>query len=309
MAEEPKQQNVDYRNTMLAGVISGSMARIPMHPIDTIKAKLQVETSSRVEFFKTLRTTFRMEGVPGLYRGFSIAFAGSAPASCLYFGSYEVAKSYLRALPFLSYNPFIADFSAGLVAECASCVLWVPIDVVKERLQVQSKLSDSSLKYRGGFSAIASILRQEGLMGLYRGYGATVASFGPLSAIYLAGHEKLKIIAQTALGLKSVSDLPAPYIFGSGALAGAVAAFVTNPLDMAKLRLQVQRGDQTAFNFGYRNFWDGMLKIAKVEGMKGLFRGAGARMGYQAPAVAITIGTYDSIKNWLASVDQTWFSL
>lgn len=33
---------------------------------------------------------------------------------------------------------FDADLLAGFAAEAASCVFWVPIDVVKERLQVQS---------------------------------------------------------------------------------------------------------------------------------------------------------------------------
>ena len=40
--------------------------------------------------FDALVRTARAEGFAGLYRGFGITFLGSAPASCLYFTTYEV---------------------------------------------------------------------------------------------------------------------------------------------------------------------------------------------------------------------------
>src|SRR5690348_2932199 len=49
--------------------------------------------------------------------------------------SYELTKRYH---PLQTSSPFISHFTAGLIAECFSCVLWLPIDVIKERLQVQS---------------------------------------------------------------------------------------------------------------------------------------------------------------------------
>ncbi len=88
---------------------------------------------------------------------------------------------------------------AGFVAEVVSCSLWVPIDVAKERLQVrrglmpkyhhfishtalahvsalmhtwvvspwqvQSRLPDVSLHYKGGVDALRRILKTEGIRG------------------------------------------------------------------------------------------------------------------------------------------------
>lgn len=51
--------------------------------------------------------------------------------------------------------------------------------------------------------------------------------------------------------------------------------------------------------FGYNNMIDGLGKVWKQEGVRGMFRGAGARMCHSAPATAITIGMYDSVKQWL----------
>ena len=68
-----------------------------MHPIDTIKAKIQVKRSilepgNRSLILQMAKETVKMEGFGGLYRGFAISLYGSIPASGLYFGSYEFFK-------------------------------------------------------------------------------------------------------------------------------------------------------------------------------------------------------------------------
>lgn len=78
-----------------------------------------------------------------------------------------------------------------LIADHApfSCAIFLPVDVVKERLQVQDLQRD--YKYDGSLDAFRTIWREEGLRGLYKGYGATIYSFGPFSAVYFALYEKV----------------------------------------------------------------------------------------------------------------------
>lgn len=57
-------------------------------------------------------------------------------------------------------------FVSGLVAETVSCLLWLPMDVVKERLQVQKNLG--IYEYTSTSHAIKQILKTEGITGLYR---------------------------------------------------------------------------------------------------------------------------------------------
>jgi len=207
-----------YVATMLAGAAAGALPRILTHPLDTCKARIQVRTPSasaklRGGLIAELVHSARSEGVRSLYRGFPTAFWGAAPAGCLYFGCYEACKDALSPYvgPAGSGSAATAHLLAGLVAEAASCVLWVPIDVVKERLQVQSTLwkeagagtananaggapprGKSMLLYRGNVDAFASIISNEGVRGLYRGYGATLLSFGPFSAIFFMLNEQFK---------------------------------------------------------------------------------------------------------------------
>jgi hypothetical protein len=128
--------------TMLGGATAGMLARIPCHPIDTVKARIQGNARAGL---RAVLASLRSEGIAGFYRGFPVTFIGSAPASMLYFSSYELCKAHLPAVvPALGAAPESAThFVAGMLAETVSCVLWVPIDVVKERLQVQQRLATS----------------------------------------------------------------------------------------------------------------------------------------------------------------------
>lgn len=71
-----------------------------------------------------------------------------------------------------------------------SCSIFVPVDVVKERLQVQSNRPESA--YSGSIDAFKTIIKQEGMRGLYKGYNATIFSYGPFSAVYFLLYEEVR---------------------------------------------------------------------------------------------------------------------
>jgi len=307
--------------TMVASSLSGMLVRLPLHPIDTCKAKLQVQRPSQLNapqpfssVLSCLRYTYGREGVRGLYAGLPIAFFGSAPAACLYLTSYEVSKRWLNGVAGDSVWQPALHFASGLLAETVSCVLWVPIDIVKERMQVQSVLpARSPLHYNSTMHAITTIARTEGLRGIYRGYGATLASFGPYSAFYLSIYEQLKDV-QASLYNVPPSSLPFHSFLLAGAIAGGAAAFITNPLDMAKLRLQVQRAQRqsrqaassggtggvgSGLEFGYKNMVDGMRKVVAEGGWKGLWKGVGARVLFFMPSSALNIAIFDTVKSYI----------
>merc|ERR1712194_586304 len=153
----------------------------------------------------------------------------------------------------------------------------VPVDVIEERLQVQSLTSTSSgNRYNGSLDAFRKILKVEGLSGIYKGYWATLASFGPFSALYFTSYEKLKSIAKNNERLhdKNETDLPFPVIVACSSFAGALSSWLTSPLDMAKLRLQIQRGSAAATasesptTIKYKSMAQCLHHTYKYEGMK-----------------------------------------
>lgn len=78
---------------------------------------------------------------------------------------------------------------------------------------------------------------------------------------------------------------------GLGALAGGIAAAVTNPLDVVKTRLQTQPGGVERM---YTGVFDCMRRVVREEGWGALGRGVGARVAWVAPSSAIVLAVFEA---------------
>jgi len=92
-------------------------------------------------------------------------------------------------------------------------------------------------------------------------------------------------------------------------LGGAVAAFVTSPLDVVKTRLQTQCSmAHEAMNPGSKPKYAGLLSafqgVLQEQGLRGLMRGVGPRVLLAAPAAAISWGTYETICSYLSRINS-----
>lgn len=320
--EFAENKSTPQTNTMLSNALGSAaasiIARLSTHPLDTAKARLQSLNGSAYRGpFDVLHQTFRTEGIGGLYRGFSSVIVGGTPGTIVYLCSYDWFKEKISAAtrePAISIGEesFLVHLSSGILAETVACLIYVPVDVVKERLQIQHK--SDSFQYKGGWDALIKISQNEGLRGIYKGYGATVVSFGPFSALYFVFYEKFKVWSKHYLQQSSVDEediilatLPFPWILMSSASAGALASFLTSPLDMAKLRLQVQRGAQqqssaSVHTTNHRGMLDALSYAYQSGGIRGLFRGAGARVLHFVPAITITMTTYETCRTFFQDV-------
>jgi len=234
----------------LASAAAGCFGRICTHPLDVAKARIQYHEPGAPPYkgtFDVLRRTSQTEGIKGLYRGFGAVIVGGIPATVVYLCSYELVKTRLSQITGTDDDGgnFAVHFTAGMIAESLSCIIFVPVDVIKERLQVQHPVSEATKSsesvlpnYRNSLDALKQISKHEGLAGIYRGYGATLASFGPFSALYFVFFEDLKSRIRHHLNENKNAVIPFPWLVGSSACAGALASWITSPIDMAKLRLQ-----------------------------------------------------------------------
>ena len=290
-------------HTALASAVSGLLARLLCHPLDTIKARTMVARGGGGG------------GAPpaSLLRGLGVTLAGSAPASMLYFTVYESSRDVLLGQitpPSSSGAPPSRTASAavhllaGFAAEAASCVLWVPLDVVKERMQVQVA-GGAGPYYTSLRDALSQIRAREGLrVGLYRGYGATLGSYGPFSAIYFVAYEEFKAWGRAGgVGGGGTPVATSPPTLAATVLAacaaGAVASLLTSPLDLVKLRLQVQGGGGAG---AYTGLLDGLRSVVREEGARGLMRGAGARVAFLVPSTAIALTCFEEAKKLMVQL-------
>lgn len=85
-----------------------------------------------------------------------IVIAAAAPGQALYFAGYEA----VRALSSDKSNGLV-NFGAGVCAQLCGSLAWVPMDVVKERLQIEGQMKTNEV-YSGSFNALQQIIRHEG---------------------------------------------------------------------------------------------------------------------------------------------------
>jgi hypothetical protein len=166
------------------------------HPIDTIKSRVQTSSHSTSQ---VIRQTLRLEGWRAFYKGVGPVILGGVPGVCLYLTTYEHVKKTLHEKTKL--NPFLTYMTSAFTAETICCVIFVPVDVLKERMQV-NKVTHSAA-YSNTFHALRYILKEEGIRGIYRGYGATLASYGPFACLYFTLYEYFKSSASIVLATPS----------------------------------------------------------------------------------------------------------
>eukprot|EP00163_Fabomonas_tropica_P019063 TRINITY_DN3352_c0_g1_i1.p1 TRINITY_DN3352_c0_g1~~TRINITY_DN3352_c0_g1_i1.p1 ORF type:complete len:234 (-),score=52.42 TRINITY_DN3352_c0_g1_i1:608-1309(-) len=228
---------------------------------------------------------FRHEGSRSFYKGFGIVMLFTGPAHALYFGGYEVSK---KVLP--GHGTAWNHLTAGFIAEIFGATLWVPMDVVKQNLQIQGH--GDKVLYQGSVDCLRKIGQSEGIRGLYKGYWASIATFGPWAALYFLGYEQCKTWSRQALQREEDADLPFAVNLGCGFIAGLVSAGITTPVDVIKTRLQTQSLDNT-------NSLQLVRDMMKNEGVAAFGKGLTARMLWIAPAAALTIAFYEQGKQFI----------
>eukprot|EP00931_Biecheleriopsis_adriatica_P014087 TRINITY_DN11572_c0_g1_i2.p1 TRINITY_DN11572_c0_g1~~TRINITY_DN11572_c0_g1_i2.p1 ORF type:complete len:254 (+),score=38.99 TRINITY_DN11572_c0_g1_i2:35-796(+) len=182
------------KNQVIGGSLAGITADVITHPLSTIKTRIQVQGSGGGSHGATtyggvcsgLLQILRAEGPVALYRGLGAVLFGAAPAQGLYFGGYETAKGFLGG-----GQSGIGNFSAGICAQLCGSLVWVPMDVIKERLQVEGQLKVTNA-YSGSFNACKQILLHEGAVGLYRAFPIHQMTWAPFNGCYFAVYEAFR---------------------------------------------------------------------------------------------------------------------
>lgn len=196
---------------------------------------------------------------------------------------------------------------AGLTAEAVSAVSYLPTDIVAQRLQTHVRFSfiPERLQTRSAFSILRHVYATEGLArGLFRGYWAYLAVNGPGSAVWWACYEAGKrTIESAASRLKHVDDsqftlFKAANYTVSGSVAGVVSCLVTNPLDVARTRLQLleyaDKAEQRTLKSGFIHL---LKQVYAKEGVRGLYKGIKPRLWVRAPGSAVALVGYEYLKS------------
>ena len=137
------------------------------------------------------------------------------------------------------------------------------------------------------------IVRNLGLVGLYKGASACLLRDVPFSAIYFPTYNHLK---RDYFGESQTKSLGILQLLTAGAIAGMPAAYLTTPCDVIKTRLQVEarKGDTS-----YTSLRHCAKTVYQEEGFKAFFKGGPARILRSSPQFGFTLAMYEVLQNWL----------
>ncbi|XP_036267544.1 mitochondrial basic amino acids transporter isoform X2 [Pipistrellus kuhlii] len=170
------------------------------------------------------------------------------------------------------------DFLAGCAGGVAGVLVGHPFDTVKVRLQVQSL---EKPQYRGTMHCFQSIIKQESVLGLYKGLGSPLMGLTFINALVFG------VQGNTLRALGQDSPLNQ---FLAGAAAGAIQCVICCPMELAKTRLQLQ--DVGAART-YRGSLDCLAQIYRREGLRGVNRGMVSTLLRETPSFGVYFLSYD----------------
>lgn len=265
------------------------MAEMATFPLDTAKTRQQLQgqvgdrqwASSRYRStLHTLLTISREEGFVSIYRGLSPALVRQGVYGTIKFGLYYSSKDLAKRLVKQPHHreSMLVNLCCAAVAGSASAALANPTDVIKVRMQ--------SGVYPGGtlWSVATAIYRVEGLRGLWRGVSPTAQRAALVAGVQLPVYDSAKACLLT----QGVKDGAVCHLMAS-VLAGLSACLASNPIDVVRTRMMVQKRRtiaQPSWALTQQTYYTSAIRCGlhtvRSEGPLALYRGffpAFARMG------------------------------
>ncbi|KAF9920922.1 hypothetical protein FBU30_009118 [Linnemannia zychae] len=314
-AEVPRIGNIEYVTRFLtsdtvkhlvAGGAAGAVSRTIVSPLERMKILFQVQGPEPANYqgvIPTLRKMWAEEGFIGFMRGNGTNVIRIVPYSAVQFASYEQFKRLLM-------DPAKQDLdtprrlTAGALAGLTSVAFTYPLDIVRTRLSIQSAQMANTKEAQGALPGIWKTMviiykNGGGMVGLYRGLGPTLTGVAPYVALNFQAYEVLRAYltppgeVAPSVAMKLVC----------GAVAGSFAQTVTYPLDVLRRRMQVT--GMEAVSYKYSSTWDGVKKIIKQEGVRGLYKGMVPNYLKVAPAISISFVVYEQCKQILIGKKTT----
>ncbi|KAK6129128.1 hypothetical protein DH2020_037132 [Rehmannia glutinosa] len=200
-----------------SGIFTG--LTVALYPISVVKTRLQVTSHDAVErnALSVIKGLLKTDGVPGLYKGFGTVIIGTVPARIIFLTALETTKvaAFKLVEPLRLSEPTqaaIANGVAGMMGSFCSQAVFVPIDVV--------------------------------FGGLYRGFGLSVMTYSPSSAVWWASYGASQRVIWRLLDRGTEGDGAASsegkivmVQAAGGIFAAAMASCITTPLDTIKTSL------------------------------------------------------------------------
>lgn len=182
----------------------------------------------------------------------------------------------------------------GSLSGVASGIVTCPLDVIKTKLQAQGSFRQqnpsSVAVYRGLVGTASTIIRHDGIRGMYRGLAPMLYGYIPTWAVYMGVYD------QSKRRLAHVFEEKWKGHILSAVIAGACSTTTTNPIWVIKTRLMSQStGHAHRTPWQYANTLDAARQMYRSEGLRAFYSGLAPAL-FGLTHVAIQFPLYESLK-------------
>jgi len=283
----------------LAGGVSAGISKTVAAPIERVKLLIQnqdemIKQGRLSRPYSGIGECFQRviaeEGAFSLWRGNLANVLRYFPTQALNFAF----KDYFKRL--FGYKKdkdgywmwFAGNLASGGAAGAASLLFVYSLDYARTRLANDAK----SAKKGGGdrqFNGLIDVYRKtiasDGIAGLYRGFVISCVGIIVYRGLYFGMYDSLKPVLPKDLR----DNFFANFALGWGITTGAGLA--SYPIDTVRRRMMMTSGAAVKYNSSMHCF----TEIIKNEGVKSLFKGAGANI-LRAVAGAGALAGYDQVQ-------------
>ncbi|KAL2112024.1 hypothetical protein VUR80DRAFT_8701 [Thermomyces stellatus] len=269
--------------SLISGAVAGAVEATATYPFEFAKTRAQLQSTRQKNPLAIITHVARNDGIRAIYTGCSTLITGTAFKAGVRFLCFDSIKNVLmddkgRLSP---SRGILAGMIAGAVE---SIVAVTPTERIKTALIDDAK--SGTRRYKGGVSALTTIIRERGIAEIYRGLASTTMKQSATSAVRMGTYNVLK-------ELTIQYDLPQNAIVSSatGATAGTITVYATQPFDSVKTMSQSARGATTAEAF---------RKILAERGVRGFWSGSTMRLGRLVFSGAIVFTVYEQVARILS---------
>lgn len=189
--------------SVLTGCAAGATESLIVVPFEMVK--IQLQDRNQASLYRgpvdVVRAIVRDHGIAGLYTGMWTTMTRHVLWSGGYFGSIHKIRGMMPK-PTTERQKLMTNFVSGTVGGLIGTVLNTPADVVKTRIQRGGQEAAGVVpKYTHMLPSTITILREEGVRALYKGFWPKVLRLAPGGGIMLLVVEGVLAEVRVLFGL------------------------------------------------------------------------------------------------------------
>ena len=276
----------------LSGAIGGFTAISTFYPLNTVRLKLQVDSTLKEEgTFQILQNIYREQGLKGLYQGLTAQAIALGCSNFVYFYTYETFKTMYRAFTATSTIDAVPNLAIAFVAGIINVLSTTPLWVAMSRLATQNRrtLHAGQKLYKGMWDTLTRIRAEEGIGALWNGVKPSIILCSNPTIQFVA-YERCRRVAQY-MASRRKRAVTALDFFLCGAIAKATATVLTYPLQLAQSRLRNDKTGATTASI--------LTKEYEEKGFAGWYRGLSAKMWQTILTAAFQFMVYEKLTGYV----------